>query len=637
MRNKKPSKKIVADFETTSYEGQTHTEVWASAWVNLGGDLEKRNVHINNSLSGFMAEIFSIEEDCTIYFHNLKFDGTFIMWWLMKHPIFKEAQTTIGGETGLVRPKHFKEDAPDWSYTYTISDRNVWYSIMVKHNGILYEFIDSLKILPFSVKQIGKAFKTKHQKTIIEYTGYREEGGKITEEERDYIANDVLVVAEALTIMFDQGHDKSTIGANCLSEFKQGGDFATDRHLFRKLFPNLYEVYCPIDGYSNADEYIRKAYRGGWCYLKKGLENKEIIGDITICDVNSLYPSVMSGESGNRYPVGKPQWFSGGIPDKCNERFKDGGRKYYYYVRVRSRFYLKDGYLPTIMLKGNPLYPPREWLESSDYQYKGKTYRSYLDDDGNEIEAIPAFTLTCTDWELMQKHYNLEDTEILDGCYFRTTKGIFDPYIDKWRMIKETSSGALRTLAKLFLNNLYGKFASSDESSYKRLFQMDDKIMSVDVEEHEKQSGYIAIGAAITAYARLFTITAAQLNYLWFMYADTDSIHCKCKPDDIIGAPEHPTKFLHWKYEGQADKAIYVRAKRYIEHITGENREEVEPYYLIKCAGMGATCKGIVENKLKTGAMNLSDFKSGLVVSGNLKAHQIDGGIVLVEQDFKLH
>lgn len=46
----------------------------------------------------------------------------------------------------------------------------------------------------------------------MEYTGYRYAGCEITEEEQKYIANDVLVVKEALEIMFQQGHDKLTIG-----------------------------------------------------------------------------------------------------------------------------------------------------------------------------------------------------------------------------------------------------------------------------------------------------------------------------------------------------------------------------------------------------------------------------------------
>lgn len=630
-------KHIIADFETTTYEGQVKTEVWAAAMIDMASPSNPDYVTVVNSIDLFFKELFSIQDDCQVYFHNVKFDGMFIMYWLWNNPFFTEYSFEEDGHWRLASRKEFKQ-APNGKYIYTISNRGVWYSVTIKRGGYTYNILDSLKILPFSVKEIGKAFNTEHQKLEIEYTGYREAGGEITQQEEDYIKNDVLVVNEALSIMFAQGHDKSTIGANCLNEFKTTGVYGTDRHLYRQVFPDLYKYDCPFEGFDTTDAYIRKSYHGGWCYLKRGYENMLFEQEITIADVNSLYPSVMSGESGNLYPYGEPHYFIGEPPERVFEKNMRHQRKYYYFIRIRTRFYLKEGKLPTIQIKGSGFYNSREWLETSDYIYRGKAYRQVVDEEGNIIDIRPTLTLTQTDWELMQEHYDLEDLEILDGCYFNCTKGMFDEYIEKWREVKENSTGAMRTLAKLFLNNLYGKMASSDESSYKRFFIQDGKAYTQDIEAHEKQSGYIPVGSAITSYARAFTICAAQANYNTFIYADTDSIHCKCSADEVKDAPEHPTRFLHWKYEGTADKAIYVRAKRYIEHIVGENRESIDkPYYNIKCAGMGKACKDIVNSKLENGTMQLSDFRTGLVVQGNLKAMNIDGGIVLREQEFRLH
>lgn len=626
---------FVADTETSVYTGQEKTEVWASAIYDLEEPLEKESVEVFNSLDGLMQWLFKIEDDCNIYFHNLKFDGTFLYYWIVSSGIFKLASYEDNGKTYLENQKSFRKGA-NKRYTYVISDRNVWYSISIKYRGHIYTFLDSLKILPFAVRVIGEAFKTKFQKTSIEYTGMRFAGGEITAEEEDYIKNDVLVVGEALQIMMEQGHDKSTIGANCLNDFKHTSIFADDTNMYRKIFPDLYKCECPIEGYSNADEYIRKSYRGGWCYVKKGIENQLIEEHITIADVNSLYPSMMHSDSGNYYPYGKPQWWSGEIPTEVLEEV-DGHRKYYYFIRVKCRFKIKENHLPTVAIKGG-LYPPREWLETSNLIKNGVEYSTYVDADGEIRPLTPTLTFTCTDWELFQKHYEISDLEILDGCYFRCAIGLFDEYINYWAEIKQNSKGAMRTLAKLFLNNLYGKFASSDESSYKILTILDnDLIASTNVEAHEKISGYIAVGSAITSYARNFTITAAQKNYNNFLYADTDSVHAKCLPEELVGIPEHPTAFNHWKYEGEADCGIYVRAKRYIEHIIKEDHESVDPYYNIKCAGMGEHCKKFVADKLENGTIKLSEFKSGLTIHGNLKSHNINGGIVLVEQDFHLH
>ena len=92
-----------------------------------------------------------------------------------------------------------------------------------------------------------------------------------------------------------------------------------------------------------------------------------------------------------------------------------------------------------------------------------------------------------------------------------------------------TSTGAVRTLAKLYLNNLYGKLATGKDSSYKIAY-LDGETKSVQFEtvnEAKKRCGYIACGSAVTSYARDFEIRTAQDNFDIFVYADTDSIHCE--------------------------------------------------------------------------------------------------------------
>ena len=114
----------------------------------------------------------------------------------------------------------------------------------------------------------------------------------------------------------------------------------------------------------------------------------------------------------------------------------------------------------------------------------------------------------------MKEHYELVDFEILDGCWFYAMAGIFDEYIEKYKKIKMESKGAMRELAKLFLNNLYGKMASSTDSSFKVAYIKDDKSLGfIRIAENNKKPGYIPVGSAITSYARNFTIRAAQANY----------------------------------------------------------------------------------------------------------------------------
>lgn len=652
MAKERQYRYFVCDFETTVYKGQTDTEVWASASVEMFSNEQPK---IFNSIEQQFEYFKSLNCNIIAYYHNLKFDGSFWLSYLMVDLGFKNAF------------KPFNEDGTegewqkDWlmynnTLKYSITDLGQWYTITFKVNNHFIVLRDSLKLLPFSVKEIGKAFKTKHQKLEMEYEGFRYSGCEITKEEREYIANDVLVVKEALEIMFQQGHNKLTIGSCCLGEYKH----LISKEDYNELFPDLTKISLhSMFNDDNADEWIRKSYKGGWCYVVKGKENIVYYKGIT-ADVNSLYPSMMSSESDNYYPIGRPHfWYGNMIPKECTK----WGKQRYYFVRVKTRFYIKPNYLPFIQIKGNPLYKSTEMLESSDYFDKktNRYYDKYVDYFGNVKDTRVELTLTMTDFKLFKEHYELVDFEILGGCWFYAQKGIFDEYIEKYKKQKLESSGALRTLAKLFLNNLYGKMASSTDSSFKVAYVKEDKTIGFyTIVEDNKQAGFIAVGSAITSYARDFTIRTAQQNYYGvnkkgFIYADTDSIHCDLEPHELKGLKVHDKNFCCWKLESTWDFGLFVRQKTYIEHVIQEDLENIEnPYYNVKCAGMPQKCKDLfiksvqgidkVEEKnyndeeldfIKKGN-KITDFKIGLKVPSKLMPRRIRGGVLLVPTTYEM-
>lgn len=653
---------FMCDFETTVYKGQQSTEVWASASSELFTD---DTVQIFHSIQEQLDYFIDLKCNIVAYYHNLKFDGSFWLSYLLIDKHYKQAYRKNGVNENNVEWLQEK-DMENNTFKYSISDKGQWYSIIIKVKNHFIEIRDSLKLLPFSVKRIGDSFKTKHRKLEMEYTGFRYAGCNITDEEKKYIANDVLVVKEALEILFNEGHDKLTIGSCCLSEYKNICKHSLKNELeYNEMFPDIYDI--PLDKntykYDNAGEWVRKSYKGGWCYLVKGKENK-IYHNGTTADVNSLYPSMMSSESGNPYPIGKPTfWVGNYIPDEALEDNR------YYFIRIKTRFYIKKDKLPFIQIKGNLLYKGTESLESSDVYDKttNQYYTHYRDLNGDLIDTRVELTLTMTDFILIKEHYELVDFEILDGCWFYTQIGIFDEYIEKYKHQKQTSKGAKRELAKLFLNNLYGKMASSKDSSFKLAYVKDDKSIGfLPVSENNKKAGYIPVGSAITSYARNFTIRAAQKNYHGvsnpgFIYADTDSIHCDLPPEQVIGIKVHPKDFCCWKLESCWDKAIFTRQKTYIEHIIAEDLEPIEkPYNNIKCAGMPQKCKDLFNLSMQGTAMyndnwtdeersflfnenrepikrDFSDFKIGLSVPDKLRPKRIIGGVLLVETTYQMH
>ena len=651
---------FACDFETTVYKGQVNTEVWASAIVELGSE----DVKILHSIGELFDYMVSLDSNIIAYFHNLKFDGAFWLSYLLVDLGLEQAYQKLSEkeyDIEWLQEKYMKNN----SFKYSISDKGMWYSIIIKINDHIIEIRDSLKLLPFSVKRIGDSFKTKHRKLDMEYTGFRYAGCEITEEEQEYIKNDVLVVKEALEIMFKQGHNKLTIGSCCLEEYKS----IVGKEDYAQLHPDMYDVWIDAKKhrYSNAGEWIRKSYRGGWCYLCKGKSNK-IYTNGTTADVNSLYPSMMSSESGNRYPVGKPKFWTGNfIPDEALHPNR------YYFVRIKTRFYLREGMLPFIQIKSSLLYKGTEALETTDVYDKETDayYDKYYDANGNLCDTRVELTMTMTDYKLFLEHYEPVDFEILDGCWFYSQIGLFDDYIEKYKKQKMESKGALRELAKLFLNNLYGKMASSTDSSFKLAYVKEDKTIGfVAVIQNNKEAGYIPIGSAITSYARNFTIRAAQKNYhgvneRGFIYADTDSIHCDLEPSEIEGITVHDNNFCCWKLESYWDVATFTRQKTYIEHITKESENgemvDVEPAYNIKCAGMPQKCKDLFELSLTGEAefdeekyteeqleflfntetrepikRELTDFKVGLRVPGKLRPMRIRGGVLLVETPYEM-
>ena len=638
-----------ADLETTVYEGQDHTEAWSSALVAL--DSEEPLIH--HSLAETLEYLDNQNEDAILYYHNLKFDGNFWLYFLIKEMNFKQGveytQDADGNPLVVMKdPNDLKEK----EVIYSISSMGQWYTVTFKYHSHKYTLKDSLKLLPFRLEEIGDAFKTEHRKLDMEYEGYRYSGCEITDEEASYIKNDVLVLKEALNMMFEEGHNKLTIGACCLAEFKK----MIGKYDWATFFPKLenIELDPEIYGSSNADEYIRKSYRGGWCYLVKGA-SEQIYHDGTTADVNSLYPSMMHSESGNYYPLGKPHFFTKEIPRHA--LFPNR----YYFVRIRCRFYLKKGKLPFIQIKHNIHYKSTEMLETSDVYNKrdGKYYSTYKDKQGNIHDTIVELTLTCTDFKLLQEHYILKDFELLDGCWFHADKGIFDEYIDKYKQIKMNNKGAKRTEAKLFLNNLYGKLATSPVSSFKYITDDEEALQYKVQPELNKDPVYIAGGSAITSYSRNFTIRAAQANFYGvenkgFKYADTDSIHCDLPPSEIKGIKVHENAFCCWKLESCWDIAKFIRQKTYVEHVTHEDLKSIEkPYYNLKCAGMSDSCKDLFlksmgediklkpkqEEKYKeflSTPRTLDDFKVGLKIPSKLVPEVIKGGVILKEKNFTL-
>lgn len=568
----KKKKKFVADFETINDINDCRVWCWSISEI---GNTE--NTQIGKTIEEFFAHLETIPNS-DVYFHNLAFDGQFILSYLLNN-------TYVHTEDKKLQPKQFST---------LITDDGAFYIIKVclkRYCNIT--FYDSLKKLPFKVKVIAKAFGLQESKGEIDYNKYRPVGYELDENEKEYVKNDTIIVAKALEHQFNENLTKMTIASDALSSFKSLIEF-------EKFFPSLDD---------NIDQFCRKAYRGGWVYVNPRYQNKDCY-NIEVYDVNSLYPSQMYDQP---LPYGDPVYFKGEYQYDPNYPL--------YIIHILVRFKLKENALPMIQIKNNYLYNGREYLD--------------------HVDTLVDLTLTNVDFELFKDMYDILDIEYLEGFKFASISGLFKPYIDKWNKVKMDNTGeggvpALRTIAKLMLNSLYGKFATRTHTKKKIPYLKENGVVGYMLTDEEiKESIYTPVACFITAWARNKTIRSAynlmqgkhKINGKtinndkdYFIYADTDSIHTFVN-DNIEYLLDIDSKELgKWKHESSPDKARFLRAKTYIECM-GEDID-------VKCAGMSDEVKKYV---------TFDNFHYGFIdTEHKLGRKTTKGGVVLQPTPFEI-
>ena len=591
-----------ADFETTTDENDCR--VWAFSLCNI----ENYGIfEYGTSIEEFFNWIWQHDkENLKIWFHNLRFDGFYIISYLM-----------ASGFTWIPSPKERK----NMTFTTLISDMGQYYSITVYlkvkgHHTQKVTFYDSMKIFNFSVENVAEGFKLPIRKLEIDYDKYRPVGYQPDQQEIDYIRNDVEIMARALKIMFEEGHTKMTIASDAMSDYKH-------RTVgFRKKFPLLDKAI---------DKDIRRSYRGGFTWVNDVWQGKEVGKGITL-DVNSLYPSVLRYEL---MPVGEAVLFEGKyIEDKV------------YPLYIQSfccKFDIKPGKIPCIQLKNNLSFIPNEYVKSSK---------------GEIVELM----LCKPDFELFMEHYNVRDLEYLGGWKFMGATGMFDDYVDHWieEKIKAGKEGLApkRLIAKTLLNSLYGRFGISGDSAQKVPYLDEKGIVRFVIEEQDdRQTCYLPVACYTTSYGRVKTVKTSQAirDYTLkkygedrYFYSDTDSIHANLSPEDleelkdIIHVDNY--KLGYWAKEAEFDKAMYIRQKCYIERVNGKIEVKVAglPHYLAPLINFenfkkGFTTAGMtkedMDNLARANGASEEEIKK---IHHKLTYKYVNGGVILADTDFTI-
>lgn len=565
----------IADFETTT--DPDDCRVWAWAIVNVH---DTNDILYGSNINSFMRTVMQSKNYNNIMFHNLKFDGTFIMSWLLSN-----------GYTW----KCDENKTKGW-FDGIISDKNVIYNIRVCRkrghgSGHNLEFFDSLKKIPLPVKRIAPSFGLEEGKGEIDYDKPRPVGYMMDDVEQDYIRRDVVIVAQAMKRLLDEGMDKMTIGADSLAHLKTIKSVAGSKFL-------SYMPHISLD----IDDIIRDAYIGGYTYADPRFTEK-VQGAGRVYDVNSMYPSIMRDAP---FPT---LLGCGEVPVTDYEDRPSASEYPLCVFMVCFTAKLKPGYVPVIPVRNS--------------SYNGMS--GYISDTDDLEDKLLTRVVTNVDWELYNRHYDI-DVAYYGGCVsFKSVTGLFNEYLDGWYDTKKTATDpGTRYIAKLHLNTVYGKFATNPRRLNNRPYLDAEGVLRYEYDSgSEGEPIWTAGGVFITAWARKKLTDAIQANYDRFMYADTDSIHL-LGDYDAAGIEIDPTKLGAWDHESTFTHAKYLGAKTYLEMIKDKDGRE---FYSAHVAGL---------DKAAAKSLTFDNFNIGQVVDGGLKSRNVPGGVVLKAQPFKI-
>ena len=610
-----------ADFETnTTEESIFENPVWLWAIAPANSRLE-RQVRVGNDIDSFMqycGYLASVNHfDLVVYFHNLKFDGNFIIPQLM----------IDGYEYRTKIPKRLKDREPK-TFNVLRSANGAFYTItVVLPNNYMITYRDSLKIITGSIKQMPKLFGFEGDMEKLpfseeDYTRIRPLGYQPNEHEVRYCKHDVLVLCRALQELQIAGFDFDclTTGAYawksvCDNMQDMSGEGNKAKSGTKSTFKSrMFSI--------DEEEWMfaREAYYGGITVVNPKYQGQLLEQVGRTDDVNSMYPTVM------RYyplPYGKGNYVKG-CPIGVEPTGKGGGKVRrvnegtLWIGRLRCHMILKENSVPIFTPKCiDPTNPFRRlWTQ-------GERVTDTRERSKEPIEIV----ITSVDWDNLNKHYDFVNVEWIEGYVYTSRKDLFANHVDKYTEMKvESKKKGLKGqtyVAKLCLNSAYGKLGQRNYTDELTPYITED----MKLEWHNKMNigdsifkkgRPMHIAAFITSWARWILCKHIRaVGYDRFCYADTDSVHY-LGTDAPEGTDIDPTKLGAWDNESIWTRAKFVRPKAYYEVFDDGTCN-------IKLAG----CPNSLLKDVK-----IEDFDIGLTVHGKKVPVIVPRGVMLKTTDY---
>lgn len=543
----------VADFETCDTDelfdidkktGEKiyYQRVWLAGYKNLK-TMESKYF---TTLDDFMKDILGRKKGNSnreYGFHNLKFDGSFIVPWLLKN-----------GYT-------VSHDKPgEKEFSVLVDNRNNWYSITIQVTKKRKVTIwDTQKLFPTALEYLPDIYGTPTKKVKEDesfYTKKRPLGYEPDERDLHYFENDLQVPAEVLNrhIELFGLRFKKTQASQSFYNFEQ--TFKNWRWRFRPLSTEV-------------DNAIRKAYWGGISYVPPDKVQKDFY-NILVYDINSSYPH-KAAEC--KLPYGHT------LSEYGEDKHPDMSK--FWVAEALVEFKLKPHCIPCIPAKaiteGRPI-DADKWVDNSH----GIVRMVFSNIDYETIQMSYDFTVVRWMWSIhwaWKRHKEIANfvhkNNNIKVKYGKLAKETTDPE-------KKIEYMTMRNRAKIDNNSFYGKFGEEVVKIGKTpyLENVDGKeVVRWKADRVDEQSEYnrkfLPVAIAITAWGRRQLVQLANKLGEHFLYCDTDSVHFLKTGEYIIKESAEKgeievddLKLGAWSFEGEYKRGRYLRSKCYMEETT---------------------------------------------------------------------
>lgn len=585
----------------------------------------------------YFEYIMSLKKSCTIFFHNLSFDGDFIVKHLQQHTQYK-----LTYEDKKVGFKFFRQNNRIYyiQLTYKIRNKNgnsQWIKIV---------FRCSLLLLSSSVSALAKSVgMTKHIDDDDMSNFYdREPTQNINNVDKRYLEycnNDVAVVNKCLS-----NFTKSLDSLDSLKSYNENRTknkksifnpfhFLTAGALAIGLLKNIYlpkynrENKSSISLFLDESTYdaVRPFYTGGWTQFNPDFNGAPVkVRNGVFIDVNSAYPYQMSKDLpyGDLYTT-KPE-----LP-------------HYTFKTIKVKFAkIKEEFKNVVILKN--------WKRDNT-----QTDMRYV----RELNNFICYYIE-EEWNIINEYYDIK-FEWVENKYMLklpwAKEYINDLY--HWKSYyKNVGNSAFAMTFKILLNSSYGKmgmrkdfdsmfylpktdftgktYADINKQNRGEIVHMDKKDFSFKYasETYKIDETLIPVicnsiktKSKLSNIAAASVITALERVYLWetirdlgpdkFIYSDTDSIAFRDIDDGIL-KPYVGDELGKWDIEFRFDEFGCFGVKKYQVLNNGKELK-------FKFAGLNKVKKDLEYMNFDNDILQISD--------ATLIRKSIKSGIILIKSD----